>query len=50
MVQSMSRVAHSIDNGPIEGFWEVMKREMYYGKKFKTKEELIAAISSYMDY
>jgi putative transposase len=50
MVQSMSRVAHCIDNGPMEGFWGVMKREMYYGKKFKTKEELIAAISNYMDY
>jgi len=50
MVQSMSRVAHCIDNGPMEGFWGIMKREMYYGKKFKTKEELIAAISNYMDY
>lgn len=50
MVQSMSRVAHCIDNGPMEGFWGVMKREMYYGRKFKTKEELIAAINDYMDY
>lgn len=50
MTQSMSRVAHCIDNGPMEGFWGLMKREMYYGRKFKTKEELIKAINDYMDY
>lgn len=50
MTQSMSRVAHCIDNGPMEGFWGIMKREMYYGKKYKTKEELIKAIEEYMDY
>lgn len=32
--QSMSRVARCIDNGPMEGFWGVMKREMYYTKKY----------------
>ena len=32
MTQSMSRVARCIDNGPMEGFWGLMKREMYYGK------------------
>lgn len=46
----MVRVAHCIDSGPMEGSWGVMKREMYYGKKFKTKEELIAAISNSIDY
>lgn len=50
MTQSMSRVAHCIDNGPMEGFWGIMKREMYYGRKYKTKEELILAIEKYMDY
>ncbi len=50
MTQSMSRVAHCIDNGPMEGFWGIMKREMYYGKKFRTKEDLIRAIEKYMDY
>ena len=44
MTQSMSRVAHCTDNGPMEGFWGIMKREMYYGKKYKTKEELLIAI------
>lgn len=50
MTQSMSRVARCIDNGPMEGFRGIMKREMYYGKKYKTKEELIKAIETYIDY
>ena len=27
-----------------------MKREMYYGKKYKTKEELMLALEKYIDY
>ena len=50
MTQSMSRVARCIDNGPMEGFWGLIKREMYYGKKYKTKEELMLAIEKYIDY
>ncbi|MFL0198848.1 IS3 family transposase [Clostridium sp. WILCCON 0269] len=50
MTQSMSRVARCIDNGPMEGFWGLMKREMYYTRKYQTKEELIKAIDSYMNY
>lgn len=50
MVQSMSRIACCIDNGPMEGFWGIMKREMYYGRKYQTKEELITAIEKYIDY
>lgn len=29
MVQSMSRAGHCIDNGPVEGFWGIIKSEMY---------------------
>lgn len=29
MEQSMSRVGHCIDNGPTEGFWGILKSEMY---------------------
>lgn len=50
MTQSMSRVGRCIDNGPMEGFWGTMKREMYYGRKYKTKETLIKAIEDYIDY
>ena len=50
MTQSMSRVAHCTDNGPMEGFWGILKREMYYKQKFHTREELVQAITEYMDY
>ncbi len=50
MTQSMSRVGRCIDNGPVEGFWGIMKREMYYGRKYKTKEALIKAIEDSIDY
>lgn len=32
MTQSMSRVVRCIDNGPMEGFWGIMKCEIYCGK------------------
>lgn len=50
MKQSMSRVAHCIDNGPMEGFWGILKREMYYGRRFTDREELVETISNYIDY
>lgn len=50
MKQSMSRVAHCIDNGPIERFWGILKREMYYGHHFTAKDELVSAITDYIDY
>ena len=50
MTQSMSRVAHCIDNGPMEGFWGILKRERYYGKKFTDRESLVRMIDDYIDY
>lgn len=50
MTQSMSRVAHCIDNGPMEGFWGILKRERYYGKRFTSKQELISMIENYIRY
>ena len=50
MKQSMSRVAHCIDNGPMEGFWGILKREMYYGKRFTAKSDLLDTIESYIKY
>ena len=50
MKQSMSRVAHCIDNGPMEGFWGILKREAYYGRHFTSKQELMMAIESYIKY
>lgn len=42
MVQSMSRVGKCIDNGPMEGFFGILKSEMFYDKKFRSMEDLIA--------
>ena len=50
MKQSMSRVAHCIDNGPMEGFWGILKREKYYGRRFTSKTELVSAIEDYINY
>ncbi len=50
MKQSMSRVGHCIDNGPMEGFWGMLKREMYYGRRFTDRETLVNAISDYISY
>ena len=46
----MSRVAKCIDNGPMEGFWGILKRERYYGKRFKDKDSLVSMIEEYIEY
>ena len=50
IIQSMSRVAKCIDNGPMEGFWGILKREMYYKQRFNDRSSLITAIANYIDY
>ncbi|MBR1461024.1 IS3 family transposase [bacterium] len=51
MRQSMSRVGKCIDNGPMEGFWGIIKSEMYYlNDKFETYEELETAIKNYIEF
>ena len=50
MVQSMSRVAKCIDNGPMEGFWGILKRERYYGNRFNSREALVSMIENYIYY
>jgi transposase InsO family protein len=50
MTQSMSRVAHCIDNGPMEGFWGILKRERYYGRRFTCKLALVRMIEEYIRY
>ena len=46
--QVMSRVGKCIDNGPMEGFWGILKRERYYGRRFISREELVAMIEGYI--
>ncbi len=46
--QSMSRVGRCLDNAPMEGFWGILKCEMYYLNKFETYMELEKAIEDYI--
>lgn len=48
--QSMSRVSRCIDNGPIEGFWGIVKSEMYIHHKYESIKELRQAIHKYIDF
>lgn len=50
MIHSMSRVGKYIDNGPMEGFWGILKRERYYGHRFTDKESLVKMIENYIEY
>lgn len=50
MTQSMSRVGRCIDNGPMEGFWGILKRERYYGRRFTDRVSLVAMIEGYIHY
>ena len=50
MTRSMSRVGKCVDNGPIEGFWGILKTEMYYLNSFDSYEELEKAIAEYIHY
>jgi len=47
MTQSMSRVVKCIDNRPLEGFFGILKSEMFYDKKFKSLEVLKEKITEY---
>ena len=50
MEQSMSRVSHCIDNCPTEGFWGIVKAEMYYLCKFNNEDELRRSIEKYIHF
>ena len=50
MQQSMSRVGHCIDNGPTEGFWGIIKSEMYAMYEIKDEESLRFAIKDYLRF
>ncbi|MEY8388753.1 IS3 family transposase [Oscillospiraceae bacterium 38-13] len=50
MTQNMSRVGKCIDNGPMEGFWGILKRERYYGRKFTSRELLCRIIREFIAY
>ena len=35
---------------PLEGFWGILKRERYYGKRFTDRESLVSMIENYIIY
>jgi transposase InsO family protein len=34
----------------MEGFWGILKRERYYGKRFMDRDSLVQMIETYIDY
>ena len=50
MEQSMSRAGHCIDNGPTEGFWGIIKSEMYQMYAITDEESLLNAIDQYLKF
>ena len=48
--QSMSRVGRCIDNGPTEGFWGIIKSEMYQMYDIRDEKSLRYAINDYMRF
>lgn len=50
MEQSMSRVGHCIDNGPTEGFWGIIKSEMYQMYEIADEASLRYAIKDYLRF
>ena len=50
MEQSISRVGHCIDNGPTEGFWGIIKTEMYQMYDITDEASLRFAINDYIRF
>ena len=50
MVQSMSRIGKCIDNGPMEGFWGILKRERYYKCTFSSRKSVVDMVEQYIEY
>ena len=49
--QYTNRTFHQkLVNAGMEGFWGILKRERYYGKRFTSKESLAAMIENYIRY
>lgn len=48
--QSMSRKGNCLDNSPMENFFSLLKQEIYYGRIYRSYEELEAAIHTFITY
>ena len=47
IIQSMSRKGNCLDNAAMESFFGRLKTECFYGREFKTKEEIVDAVRDY---
>ena len=47
--QSMSRKGNCYDNACMESFFSTLKKDIIYGKKFKTREEAKQLIVEYIE-
>lgn len=50
MILSLSRKGHCIDNGLMEGFWGIIKSEMYNLISFENEPDLRKAIDAYIHF
>lgn len=48
--RSMSRAGCCLDNAPMEGFWGILKMEMFYCNHFDDYETLKGAVCAYIDF
>ncbi|MFC2091371.1 IS3 family transposase [Elusimicrobiota bacterium] len=49
MLGSMSRKGNCYDNALMESFWGILKSELIYGMKFRTRAEAISVITEYIE-
>ena len=43
-------ISMAFTNYSVEGFWGILKRERYYGKRFTDRGTLVKMIEDYIDY
>ena len=43
-------LAKCIDNGPMEGFWGILKRERYYKCTFSSRRSIVDMVEQYIEY
>ena len=50
LTQSMSRKGNCLDNASMESFFGILKSECFYGKEFKSIDELEQVVKEYIHY
>lgn len=47
-IQSMSRKGNCLNNSPAENFFSILKREMFYNRKYKNIDQVIEKLNWYI--